>query len=183
VVSLNFRVSDIAALLITLALSAAPAVHAQEAPFHGQTEQQKPPQIEEPWPMDTTGDISVLIVRERYRIYVEHCGDKVPTLKPALDETMKSLQRRIRSIGTRLLDSDAFRDMKQQQVSPTLVGALSSELANIRQELEEQDPAQVCPETLRNYSATTDELLEDFLKRTMAGIRSTAQTLKSRSAP
>jgi hypothetical protein len=173
-------------VFVTLAFAAAtlsPAACAQDAPIHGREDAQPEPVAEEPWPMDSTGDASILVVRERYRIYVEHCGKEVPALKAALDAEMKSLQGRIRAIGQRLLDSDAFSDMKQQQVSSTLLGALTAELANIRQQLEEQDPALVCPETLRSYRATTDELLQDFLRRTLAGIRSTTQTLKSRNAP
>jgi hypothetical protein len=159
------------------------AIHAQQAQIHGREDAQAGQVAEEPWPMESTGDVSLLVVRERYRIYVEHCGQELPILKAALDEEMKSLQKRIRAIGMRLLDSDAFNDMKRQQVAPTLRSALSAELADIRLELEQLDPAQVCPETLRSYGATTDEVLQDFLRRTLAGIRSTARMLKSGNAP
>jgi hypothetical protein len=169
---------------ITLALAtlaAAALIHAQDAPFHGQVEPQAPQEEEEAWPMETIGDISVLIVKERYRIYTDHCAYEMPALKTGFEEVMKSLKSRIRSIGMALLDTDAFRDMKQQQVSSTLLGALSAELRDIRLDLEDQDPTLVCPETLQSYRDTTDELLEDFLKRTLAGIRSTAKVLKDRN--
>lgn len=169
------------ALALVMVMLSSP-VPAQEAQIHGLGDQEAV-QEEEAWPMESTGDVSILVVKERYRIYVEHCGNAVPILKAALDAEMKSLQGRIRAIGMRLLDSALFQDMKRQPVSPTLLGALSAELADIRQELEDQDPAQVCPETLRSYRATTDELLEDFLRRTLAGIRSTSRTLKSGNAP
>ncbi len=169
--------------LALAAITAAPLIHAQQAPFHGQDVPPAPPEEEAAWPMDSTGDISILVVKERYRIYADHCALEMPALKAALAEAMKSLKMRIRSIGMRLLESDAFRDMKQQPVSSTMVGALSAELGNIRDELESRDPAQVCPETLQSYRDVTDALLEDFLKRTLAGVRSTATELKSRNTP
>jgi hypothetical protein len=172
-------------ILITLALAAAtvaPVIRAQDAQVHGQQEPQAPPEVAEAWPMATTGDITVLIIRERYRIYADHCAGEVPALKAGFDEVMKSLQGRIRSIGMRLLDTDAYADMKQQEVSPTLVGALSAELADIRQELEDQDPDDVCPATLQSYRGVTDEQLQDFLQRTLAGVRITARTLKAGGA-
>ena len=158
-------------------------VHAQEAQIHGREDAQTPQEQESAWPMESTGDISLVVVRERYRIHADHCGMEVPILKAAFDAQMQSLEARIRTIGMRLLDSDAFRDMKTQEVASTLVSALSAELRDIRLELEEQDPGDVCPEALRSYRATSDELLQDFLKRTLAGIRSTAQVLKSADAP
>lgn len=133
--------------------------------------------------MESTGDISILIVRERYRIQADHCARELPVLSSIFAAEMKSLQARIRAIGMRLLDSDAFNDMKQQPVSSTLLGALSAELTNIREELEAEDPSRVCQEIRQNYRAVTDALLEDFLKRTLAGVRSTARELKSRNAP
>ena len=169
-------------LLVALALTAtwAAQLHAQDAAIHGQVDEPAPAPQVEAWPMETTGDISILIVRERYRIYTTHCAEQIPASKLAFDEVMKSLQGRIRSIGMRLLDTDAFREMKQQPVPSSLVGALSTELRNIQQELEEQDASVVCPETLQSYRGTTDALLEDFLKRTLAGVRVTANSLKGR---
>jgi hypothetical protein len=170
----------VALALALLAATQASRLHAQDASIHGQVDQPAPEPQEEAWPMETTGDISILIVRERYRISTTHCAELLPDSKPAFDAVIKSLSGRIRSIGMRLLDTDAFRDMKQQQVSSTLVGALSSELRNIQQELEDQDPSVACPQTLQNYRSTTDALLEDFLKRTLAGVRVTANSLKGR---
>lgn len=167
-------------LALALAATSAARIHAQDAAIHGQVDQPAPAPQEEAWPMETTGDISILIVRERYRIYTDHCARQFPGRKADFEEVMKSLQGRIRSIGTRLLETDAFRGMKQQPVAATLLGALSAELRDIQQELEEQDPSLVCPETLQSYRATTDALLEDFLKRTLAGVRVTANSLKGR---
>jgi len=167
-------------VMLALAATMAPQIHAQDAAIHGQVDEPAPEPQEEAWPMETTGDISILIVRERYRLSTTHCAELFPASKPAFDEVMKSLQGRIRSIGMRLLDTDAFRAMKQQPVSSTLVGALSTELRNIQQELEDQDPSVVCPETLQSYRGTTDALLEDFLKRTLAGVRVTANSSKGK---
>lgn len=167
-------------VLAALTLAASLTVPAQDAQIHGQQEVQEEVEV---WPMESTGEISILIVRERYRIYTEHCARELPALKTDFVEVMNSLQGRIRRIGIKLLDSAAFSEMKQQQVSPTLRGALSAELAAVRFELEDQDPEQVCAATLQSYRGTTDALLEDFLKRTLAGIRSTARTLKDSNAP
>jgi len=167
--------------LALAAITLSPATWTLDAPIHGLEGQQPAQKAVEEWPMESTGDISVLLVRERYRIYTDHCAEEVPALKPAFEDVMSSLQNRIRRIGTRLLDSDAFKDMKRQAVSSTLLGALSGELATVRQEMEDLDAAAICPETLQSYRNTTDALLEDFLKRTLAGVRSTAQTLKARA--
>lgn len=167
-------------VLAALALAASLSVPAQDAQIHGQQDVQEELEV---WPMESTGEVSILVVRERYRIYTDHCARELPALKADFVEVMNSLQGRIRGIGMKLLDSAAFSDMKQQQVSSTLRGALSAELAAVRLELEDQDPEQVCAATLQSYRGTTDALLEDFLKRTLAGIRSTARTLKDSNAP
>jgi hypothetical protein len=167
-------------VLAALALAASFTVPAQDAQIHGRQDVREEVEV---WPMESTGEVSMVVVRERYRIYTDHCARELPALKSAFVEVMNSLQGRIRSIGLRLLESEAFSDMKQQQVSSTLRSALSAELAAVRLELEDQDPELVCAGTLQGYRGTTDALLEDFLKRTLAGIRSTARTLKDTNAP
>jgi HAMP domain-containing protein len=131
------------------------------------------------WPMESAGDMTVFVVHERYRITAEHCQDEVPALKSGFEDVMKSLKGRIRSIGRMLLDSDAFREMQSKPMPSTLVGALASELENVRDEVQEMDAATTCPQTLQDYRELTDAGLQDFLSRTLAGIQSTMRSLES----
>lgn len=133
--------------------------------------------------METTGELALLLVRERYRIYTDHCGNEIPALREEFDSVMSTLEGRIRNIGMRLLATEAYRDMQREPVTEALLGTLSAELSAIQQDLQEQDPELVCAGTLQSYRDTSDALLEDFLKRTLAGVRVATQTLKSRRTP
>jgi hypothetical protein len=160
---MNFRNSAYVALAIVLTFSVASAA----APA---------------WPKNSASDLSIYVTMLRFRIYADHCSAKIPELKPKFDGLLEDLNNRIQGISKGLLASEMFKGMQDRPVPMEIVEAFKDSFNDSRHNLERQDAAFICPETLRNFGEEDDESLKSRLTDILTAVQNMIRNLEKEGA-
>jgi len=134
------------------------------------------------WPTGSASDFAILVTMQRFRIYADHCSDKVPSLKPRFEILMESLSRRIQGVSQSLLSSDEFRGMKKKPVPTAISFAFEDSLEDARRNFERQDADSICPKKLQTLGEMGVASLGHDLTQTFMAVQGMIQNLEKEGA-
>ena len=140
------------------------------------------PSAEAVWSKFSASDLSIFVTLQRFRIYADHCSDKVPQLRSRFDSLMEDLNTHIQGISKGLLSSDVFESMKDKPVPAEISFAFKDSLDDAKHNFERQDADSICPKTLQNLSEMDDESLKSDLTQTFVAVQKMILNIEKESA-
>jgi hypothetical protein len=140
------------------------------------------PAAEAVWPKDSASELSIFVTSLRFRIYADHCSEKLPQSRPGFDALMERLNSRIQVISKSLLASAVFRDMKDKPVPAVIIDAFKDSFGDAKHNFERQDAASACPKTLQNLGEMDDESLKAGLTEVLTSVQNMIQKLEEQRA-
>jgi len=103
-------------------------------------------------------------------------------LKPKFDSLVANLHARMLGFSKPLLDSAAFRGLKDKPVPAEIVDAFRDSFEDLEHNFERLDAVAVCPEALERVGELDDASLRSALTDALTGVQNMIRNMENEHA-